>query len=74
MRAALISAGVRHLKEFGYPNCTATNIVTDRVYCLFFRRMLEGTRDDPEATQPIKAAAKELLREMDNVPKPKRSK
>ena len=39
-RAALIAAGVRNLKEFGYPDVSATNILTDRVYSVFFDNML----------------------------------
>ena len=41
VRAHLISAGVRNLKEFGYPDVTTENILTDMIYASFFRRMLE---------------------------------
>ena len=37
----LIAAGVKHLKEYGYPNVTAENILTDRIYSAFFKSMLE---------------------------------
>lgn len=36
----LIDAGVRNLREFGYPDCTAENILTDKIYGQFFASML----------------------------------
>ena len=36
----LKSAGVRNLREFGYPDVTAENIGADPVYRQFFRSML----------------------------------
>lgn len=41
MREKLIQAGVRNLKEFGYPDVDATNILTDMIYKEFFRSMLK---------------------------------
>ena len=41
IRAKLLSAGVKNLKEFGYPGVTAENILTDSVYSRFFKSMLE---------------------------------
>jgi hypothetical protein len=37
----IIKAGVRNLKEFGYPSVDDTNILTDAVYAEFFRSMLK---------------------------------
>lgn len=37
----LISAGVKNLKEFGYPSVNNENIVTDTVYSEFFKSMLK---------------------------------
>lgn len=37
----LIEAGVRNLKEFGYPDCNTENILTDAIYSRFFEKMLE---------------------------------
>lgn len=42
IREHLIAAGVKNLHEFGYPTCTAENILTDCVYREFFRSMLES--------------------------------
>lgn len=42
IRDKLIKAGVRNLKQFGYPTVNAENILTDDVYKAFFRRMLEN--------------------------------
>jgi len=41
MTDRLIAAGIRNLQEFGYPSVNAQNIITDRIYRAFFRRMLE---------------------------------
>lgn len=40
IRSKLIAAGVRNLKEFGYPDVTADNILTDLIYSGFFLSML----------------------------------
>lgn len=39
-RNHLIRAGVKNLKEFGYPFVTEFNIMTDEVYSKFFASML----------------------------------
>jgi hypothetical protein len=41
LRKQLIDAGVNNLREFGYPNCNADNILTDRIFAPFFKSMLE---------------------------------
>ena len=40
IRSQLIDAGVRNLKQFGYPDVSAENILTDGVYSGFFKSML----------------------------------
>lgn len=40
IRNHLINAGVRNLREYGYPDVNASNILTDMVYVSFFRSML----------------------------------
>jgi hypothetical protein len=44
-------AGVRNLREYGYPGATAENITKDHIYAAFFLTMLEDTRPKlvPEA-------------------------
>ena len=32
---------MRNLKEFGYPNASKDNILTDPIYSAFFKSMLE---------------------------------
>jgi hypothetical protein len=44
IQKALIRAGVKNLREFGYPGCTEENIITDTVFSQFFRSMLEQNR------------------------------
>lgn len=41
IRAKAIAAGVKNLREFGYLRCDEKNILTDRVYKVFFKKMLE---------------------------------
>ena len=40
-RDKIIDAGVRNLKEFGYPNVNKDNILTDFIFKSFFQKMLE---------------------------------
>ena len=52
MRDNLIAAGVKNLKEYGYPGCNKKTILTDDVYKAFFISMLKdnkGFRADIDA-------------------------
>lgn len=40
IRAKLIEAGLRNLRDYGYEYVTADNILTDAVYSRFFLSML----------------------------------
>jgi len=44
IREKLINAGLRNLKEFGYPAVTSENILTDFIYSRMFKSMLEEHR------------------------------
>lgn len=44
VREALVLAGVKNLKEFGYPAVSTENILTDRVYSAFFLSILADNR------------------------------
>ena len=41
IREHLLKAGVKNLKEFGYPEVTTKTLLTDEVYKIFFKSMLE---------------------------------
>ena len=41
IREHLLKAGVKNLKEFGYTEVTTETILTDEVYKIFFKSMLE---------------------------------
>lgn len=43
-RKSLIDSGVRNLREYGYPQADASNILTDGIYREFFRSMLEHNK------------------------------
>lgn len=49
MEDKLIQAGIKALKEFGYPGVTKDNIITDTIYSEFFRRMLDETAEEAGA-------------------------
>ena len=40
----LLQAGVKNLRDFGYPDCNETNILTDQIYSAFFKSMLEDNK------------------------------
>jgi hypothetical protein len=59
-RKKLIDAGVRNLREFGYPACNAKNILTDYVFANMFIPMLEDNIGvNPAADKTIKVLKKE---------------
>jgi hypothetical protein len=57
----LIEAGVKNLKEFGYPVVNAENILTDMVYSEFFIKMLN---ENIGSYEKIDKAINELLKEI----------
>lgn len=60
MKKKLIDAGVKNLKEFGYPNCNRDNILTDDIYKQFFASML---KDNKGHSSEVDKAIDELLAE-----------
>jgi len=61
LRTTILNSAVRSLKEFGYPSVNAENIITDRVYCRFFKSQLleaKGYRKD------VDVVIDELLKEI----------
>ena len=58
IRAALIAAGVKNLKAFGYPSANAESILADHVYKAFFNRMLqdEGSISRDPAIERVRLA------------------
>lgn len=40
----LVRAGIKNLKEIGYPDVNFENIITDKVYSSFFKVMLEDNK------------------------------
>lgn len=61
IRDGLLAAGVRNLKEFGYPGCNKSNILTDTVYKAFFKAMLER---DEQKNPDVVEVLKQLLAEI----------
>lgn len=63
IRKAILAAGVKNLRRFGYPKCTAENILVDQVYKAFFKAVLEDEENitDNADTERVR---KQLLREL----------
>ena len=62
VRERLLAAGVRNLKQYGYPSVDAENILQDQIYSMFFRSMLN---DNLGAGDQIDAVIKSLRDEID---------
>ncbi len=72
LRRDLIASGVRNLKEFGYPDATPENILTTKIFRLFFHRMLTDSKasiDSRPALDAIDALLKECD-DLDSAPEP----
>ena len=63
IRDKLIAAGVRNLREFGYPSCDEKNILTDMVFSRFFDTMLKDTKG--QAGAEVDSVVDSLLKEID---------
>jgi hypothetical protein len=48
MRDKLIAAGVKNLKEFGYPDVNNESILTNNIYARFFLKMLEELEENSD--------------------------
>jgi len=55
----LIRAGIKNLKEFGYPDANEENILTDIVYAGMFKSMLNDNKG--LATKQVDDAIDEIL-------------
>ena len=53
IKSKLIAAGVKNLREFGYPQCNENNILTDEVYSEFFREMLNSKKVTEQILTPL---------------------
>lgn len=61
IKDAIVRNGVKNLKEYGYPDVTVKNIMSDQIYSQFFKSMLNdnlGKGSDEE----INALLEELAR------------
>ena len=49
----LLKAGVKNLKEFGYPEVDTKNIMTDIIYAGFFKSMLKGNKGNGKQVDDV---------------------
>jgi hypothetical protein len=64
MREAIIEAGIKALKEYGYPAVNKDNIMTDTIYSQFFKSMLRGTIDDAHGNKELIFMCNTLISEI----------
>lgn len=62
IKQSLINAGIKNLKEFGYPDVNAENIINDEVYSKFFLSML---KENLGYGVKINTAIKELINQIE---------
>lgn len=62
IRTKLLEAGVKNLREFGYPNVTTDNILTEYIYAKFFEKMLEDNLG--KSNTAVDAVISELMDEV----------
>lgn len=67
IREHLLKAGVKNLKEFGYPLVTTETILTDEVYKEFFKSMLE---DNLGNSNQIDEVINNLISEIESLKEP----
>ena len=53
IREHLLKAGVKNLKEFGYPEVTTETILTDEVYKEFFKSMLKENKGNGKQVDEV---------------------
>ena len=53
IREHLLKAGVKNLKEFGYPEITTETILTDEVYNDFFKSMMEDNKGNDKQLDEV---------------------
>ena len=63
IREHLLNAGVNNLIEFGYPEVTTETILTDEVYRMFFKSMLEDNLGNEKQVDVI---INQILSEIDS--------
>lgn len=61
---AAVKAGVRNLRDFGYPGCNEENILTATLYRAFFVKMLEDTIEDEKTPLRSKPDLRSLLEKL----------
>ena len=66
VKAKLIEAGVKNLREFGYPQVTKDNILTVMIYKAFFKRMLEDDDNEWWLAPSLKSAIQASMDEFGN--------
>jgi hypothetical protein len=66
LRNRMIQSGVKAVRDFGYPECTAENILTDYLYAQCFKVQLQDVMQEPSLSRSptIRGVAQGLLDEV----------
>lgn len=64
LRNRMIVSAVKDAHQFGYPHCTAENIVTDYVYGVFFESIISDVLSEPKFKGKIHEVAERLVAEI----------
>lgn len=63
MRKTIIAHGVKNLRDYGYPDCDEKNILTDPIYSVFFKSMLQDNIG--KSTVSVDRIINDLIAEID---------
>lgn len=62
IREHLITAGIKNLKDYGYPNVNKNNIISELIYSSFFLAMLNDNLG--KSTKKVDGVINELITEI----------
>lgn len=65
MKQEILAAVARNLQEFGYPDATAENVATTKLFAMFGRDQVEGFAEKHGGNEEVQAATRSILEQMD---------
>jgi hypothetical protein len=65
LRTDILGAVARNLREFGYPDCTADNVLTTKLFAMFARDQLVEFMEKHEGNQEVASTVQPMLDEID---------
>lgn len=65
LKTDILEAVAKSLREFGYPDCTAENVLTTKLFAMFARTQLEDFMEASEGNQEVVGIVQPMLDEID---------